>query len=197
MKKTLRLISVLTASIGLISAANAVVVSDLEITDSTFSVTFSGVLPSSAPSSNPNFILAVNPDQFASPGFAIGDFIDSSSASFTGTQDAGFGRTGGAFWGDYLLLNFTSALSTLEDITGTFSASWGSSVFDPSVVSSLDFYWGSGGRFSNPVDTIGGEYLGSARVNGPTSSVPDTGYTALMLGLSLGALLAIRRKFTA
>jgi hypothetical protein len=166
----------------------ALVISDLNITDNSFSVSFAGTLPSDPTPYGEDAILAVNPDQFATPGFMVGnDFVDSGSHTWSGSQSMTNGRNGGSYYGDYIIFFFDSDLTTNEDITGTFSATWGATNFDPSAVSSLDFYWGTGIGFDEAGDTVDGKFLGSA-------SISDTGSTAALLGAGVAALALARRR---
>lgn len=192
MKHTLKSVRALAATFitlgSLAVGANAAVaISNVNITSTTFSVSFSGTLPANSPSSYPSIILAVNPDQLETPGFTIGlDFTNSVTQSFSGIQTANSARLGSAFYGDYLILLFDSDLVANSTFSGVYSASFNSAVFDPSAVESLKFYWGAGGNFNNPADTVGGTFLGAASVPEPSS--------ALLIGLGALGLAARRRR---
>lgn len=192
MKHTLKSVRALAATLitfgSLAGGANAAVtISNVNITNTTFSVSFSGTLPANSPSSTAGSILVVNPDQFENPGFVIGPtFTDSITQLFSGSQTASFARIGNASFGDYILLRFNSNLVANSTFSGVYSASFDSTVFDPSAVESLQFYWGGGGNTSIPSWTVGGTFLGAASVPEPTS--------ALLLGFAALGIVASRRR---
>ena len=86
---------------------------------------------------------------------------------------------------DYLAAVFASELQLGNTLEGTLIGSWSANVFDPSAVTSLNFYWGNNGE--GPAT---GTLLGSASL----SAVPDTGSTAALLGVGVAALAFARRR---
>ena len=72
-----------------------------------------------------------------------------------------------------------------NSLEGTLVGSFSSTVFNPSAVTSLEFYWG----FTAESPTSG-TFLGSASL----SAVPDTGSTAALLGVGVAALAFARRR---
>jgi hypothetical protein len=113
------------------------------------------------------------------------NFAYSDTESFSGSQEIRFLVTGNQAYGDYLYVQFDSHLSGGEGLNGTLSATWSSNVFDPGEASSVNFFWGSGPS-GNPASGVS---LGSA-----STSVPDTGSTAALLGAGVAALAFARRR---
>ena len=83
-------------------------------------------------------------------------------------------------------VQFGGNFSGSEGLNGTLSGTWSSTVFDPGEASTLKFYWGVKSVISAKNS---GEYLGSA-----STSVPDTGSTAALLGAGVAALAFARRR---
>ena len=166
--------------------------STLNITATEFSVDISGNLPASEPSAVPSYLIITNPTLNTAPGFVLANFAIPATASFSGSQSIKFDEFAG-YWfhtgteeaGDYLFVQFDSALSGSEGLNGTLSGTWSSDVFDPEEASSVNFYWGTNG-----MTVESGELLGSASL----SAVPDSGSTAALLGAGVVALAFARRR---
>lgn len=167
------------------SASGAVVFTNLEIKSSEFSITLSGSLPLDAPPSAPSFLIIVNSDQFAEPGFVVRpSFEIVSTSEFSGTQNIFNSSVGPERFGDYLLFEFEDDFLTGENITGAITASWPIPIFDPKAANSLNVYWGAGEDLRDPTSVFGGIFLGSV-------AVPEAS-SALLLGL--GAISALSRR---
>ena len=169
------------------ASAWAVSFSNLQLTTTSFSVTIEGTITGSTPSYGNDMLFIVNPSQFANPGFTIIEFAEATTKNFSGSPSllAGpmvFGTISGF---DYLYVNFAIQLHLGNPLEGTLVGSWSGNVFDPSAVTSLNFYWGYNG--DGPTT---GTLLGSASL----SAVPDTGSTAALLGAGVAALAFARRK---
>jgi len=168
-------------------ANGALILSNLNISNNSFSVTMSGTLPPNFPSTGSSVILAVNPDQFKDPGFVIGsDFTDSTAADFSGDQKTISGRLGRNTYGDYVLLLFELDLIVGDDLNGSYTASWSSSAFAPSEITSLDFYWGGGDIADSPDAIVNGVFLGSVNVPEPSS--------ICLLGCGVCCFASLRRR---
>lgn len=166
-------------------AGAAVVVNNLVITGTTISFGISGTLPAGAPAQYRETLYVVNPDPSADPGFALGNFKNASSSSFTGSQPLATSTrmlTGGAGFGDYLIINFKNELAAGESISGTFTGTWSSTTFDPSQVSSLNLFWGSDDLSS--INT--GALLGAV-------AVPEVSSVSLLIA-GAAVVLPIRRR---
>lgn len=186
----------LLACLGLLSGTGkaAVTFSELRITPTSFSVTISGTLPDMAPKNHRATLYFVNPDPAANPGYALNDFQGAEIRSFLGTQsllpDYPLG-TGGIYWGDYAVVNFSQDLSTGETLNGTLSGTWSRPAFDVTRISSLNIFWGDDSSLNLAEEITGGVLLGS--------NVPVTGSTAPEPGSTLcvgfGGLLLLSRRF--
>ena len=192
MKRFLHLLKISLLLALLPASASAVTFSNLNITATEFSVDFSGDLPGSEPSDNSWWIIITHPTLNTAPGFVLENFAIPATASFSGSQSikwdefAGYWfHTGDAAGGDYMFVQFDSALSGSEGLNGTLSGTWSSNVFDPGEASSVNFYWGTEG--SQLVTS--GTALGSA-----SRSAPDTGSTAALFGAGLVVLAFARRR---
>jgi hypothetical protein len=167
------------------TAGATVIFSNLEIKSSEFSITLSGSLPLDAPPSAPSFLIFVNSDQFAEPGFVVRpSFEIVSTSDFSGNQNIFNSSVGPERFGDYLLFEFEDDFLTGENITGTITASWPIPIFDPKAPNSLNVYWGAGEDLRDPTSVFGGIFLGSV-------SVPEASSTLL---LGLGAISALSRR---
>ena len=173
------------------ASAWAVSFSNLQLTTTSFSVTIEGTITGSTPSYGNDMLFIVNPSQFANPGFTIIEFAEATTKNFSGSPSllAGpmvFGTISGF---DYLYVNFAIQLHLGNPLEGTLVGSWSGNVFDPSAVTSLNFYWGNNGT---------GTLLGSASLSAVpdtgSSAVPDTGSTAALLGAGVAALAFARRR---
>jgi len=166
------------------ASAWAVSFSNLQLTTKSFSVDITGNLPPSAP--NPSHIFITNPTVSSDPGFVTGGgFVEATAFNFSGSQSLSFTRLGNQAFGDYFFVTFSQALNGGAALEGTLEGSWTNTAFDPTAVTSLNFYWGYDG--GNPE---GGELLGSASL----SAVPDSGSTAALLGAGVFVLAAVRRR---
>lgn len=178
MKKTHLLALACSAAFLCGKSHAAVTISDVVMTPTSVSFSISGTLPALT-GFNDNLLYVTNASNLAaSPGFALGEFITSTSSSFSGTQSLNSMFTGSTALGDYFLVQFAADLVGNAEINGAFTASFSTEAFDPSQVSSLNFYWG---RNDTPADS--GTYLGTAAV------VPEpTGFALLAAGAGLAGL---------
>jgi hypothetical protein len=182
-KKMQNLLSFILLMALLPASAWAVSFSNLELTTTSLSVTIEGTISGDTPDYGNDFLFIVNPNESADPGFTIIDWAEATTKNFSGSPSLLVFMTFPDF--DYLLVNFASQLQLGNPLEGTLVGSWSGNVFDPSAVTSLNFYWGYNG--DGPTT---GTLLGSAS----TSAVPDTGSTAALLGVGVAALAAARRK---
>ena len=183
MKKVQHLLTAVFLLALLPASSSAVSFSNLNITNTEFSVDISGNLPDSEPYDNSWWIIITHPTLNTAPGFVLENFAPAATASFSGSQTVDFFKTGTEAVGDYLWVQFNSFLSGSEGLNGTLSGTWSSNVFDPGEASSVNFYWGTG-ESGYPGS---GESLGSA-----SQSVPDSGSTAALLGVCVAALAFAR-----
>ena len=184
MKKThLFALALAAAAVLCTEARAAVTISDVTLTPTSVTFTINGTLPTLT-GFNENLLYVTNTiDLSASPGFALGEFITSSSSSFSGTQTLNSMFTGSEALGDYFLVQFASDLVGSAAINGTFTANFSTTAFDPSQVSTLNFYWG---RTDTAADS--GTFLGTAAV------VPEPSSVILLLGGVAIAGLRRRRR---
>lgn len=176
------------------SAFGALNITPFEMTESSFSVAFSGNLPETPHPDDKlearENIFAVESSNTGSEAFFkfVNSHISPSNQSFTGDQDLSggtalgrgfFGRAGVGF-------EFSEPLEAGEVMDGTVRMTWDSDVFNPSFASSLDFYWGS--DIENLDQNI---YLGTSTI------VPEPSAAALLLGLVAICLAATRRNVKA
>ncbi len=179
----LRLTPILFAWVFMVNTSQAALVfSDLSITPSGFSVRVSGTMPTFTSQHRRLLVFESNPLKSGAPNWVIGpNYIRSSTTNFTGSQPAHQNISlGSDFYGEYVYHWFSSNLSDGEALDGTLSASWSSRVFDPSVINSIDVYWGN--LSSTPAR---GQYLGTATA---ASAVPDPGSTFVLCTLGFSAL---------
>ena len=169
------------------ASASAVSFSNLQLTTTSFSVTIEGTITGSTPTYNKDVLFIVNPSQFANPGFTIIEYRAATTKNFSGSPSLTADPMGLATYGgfDYLAAIFASELQLGNTLEGTLIGSWSVNVFDPSAVTSLNFYWGNNGE--GPAT---GNLLGSASL----SAVPDSGSTAALLGVGVFVLAAARRR---
>jgi len=106
MKRVVHLLKVSLLLACLPASAWAVSFSNLELTNTSFSVNISGNLPNETPSSSKNFIFVVNANELANPGFVTGELLTSSTSSFPGFQGVAHLYTGSVY--DYLYIDFYS-----------------------------------------------------------------------------------------
>jgi hypothetical protein len=176
----------LALAFSLIAAAHseaAVSIVNFQLTTTSLSFDISGTMPAAPPADLAYTFFILNPNPAASPGFALGNFTLASTKSFTGTQSLFGILTGGTSFGDYVAIVFGSDSATVsltpgQAISGTFSATWSTPVFDPAAVTELDVSWGNAGG-----STIGGGVLLAGSV-----PVPEPSGAALLLsGLAVAA----------
>jgi hypothetical protein len=171
----------LALAFSLIAAAHsqaAVSIVNFQLTTTSLSFDISGTMPATAPANNRNGFAIINPDFAASPGFALGNFTFADTRSFTGTQALSGILTGNSS-GDYALVLFSSPLTAGEAISGTFSATWSTTAFDPAAVTQLNVQWGS----TNGSSVGDGVQLALVPVNVPEPS----GAALLLTGLAVAA----------
>lgn len=173
----------------------ALTFSNLILASDSFSVTVSGSMPEALPEENRHALYFVNSVANASPGFALGDFDEASSKSFSGAESFrsfyGLG-TGGAQFGDYIVINFSQDFSPGQSMDGILSGHWDAPALDPSQVSKLNVFWGSDSSLGGNGGSItGGILIGSSvPVNAAPATVPEVSSALLA---SLGGLFAFRR----
>lgn len=153
-----------------------IAITNLTITTTSVSFDASGSFPASSPAAFDFGLALVNPDKFENPGYVIpSSTVLATSFSFPGGQAIIQVGTGVETYGDYFYIRFNNSFSPGENFNGHFSAQWAAAVFNPSAVSSLNVYWGSG----SVGDITAGTFLASAPVNLPEpSSVALIGLTA-------------------
>ena len=175
------------------ASAWAVSFSNLELTTTSLSVTIEGTITGDTPDYGKDVLYIVNPNATADPGFALPASAEATTKNFSGSpsllsdmEEYGviFGTNSGSGW-DFVAVIFASDLIAGSQLNGNLVGSFSSTVFDPSAVTSLNFYWGWNGA-----GPITGTLLGSAS----TSAVPDTGSTAALLGVGVAALAFARRR---
>ena len=185
MKKKAFAVSLLV--LGLLSLeARAITIANFSLTEESLSFYISGTLP--APLLNGLYF--VNPDVWASPGFALGSDM-ASSYSFVGTSfnsmpplwNSGSIGTGNPFFGDYLFVAFQNS----KELSGTITASWSSPAFNLSQVTSLDVYWSDNGSL-DPNRITNGTYLTSVAV------VPEPSTTALLIAGAVASSTVLRGR---
>lgn len=126
-------------------------VSNFQLTPTSVVFDLSGTTPTTAPAFAAEALAFVNPDESASPGFALGDFLPSVTNGFSGTQQLfndlsaspGSIFTGGPQFGDYFVVLFENPLTIGEAVDGRVIATWDSPAFDPAAISTLELYWGA------------------------------------------------------
>ena len=166
------------------ASASAMSFSNLQLTTKSFSVDITGNLPPEAPL--PALIFITNPTVSSNPGFVTDSLgVSATAFNFSGSQTASEMTLGSQAAGDYFYVRFQHNLVGGDALEGTLDGSWTNTSFDPSAVTSLNFYWGT-----NLVTVEDGELLGSASL----SAVPDTGSTAALLGAGVFVLAAARRR---
>lgn len=164
-------------------ASANLIFSDLQVTDTIFSIDISGTLPNLAVSDRRLFVFESNPLN-TSPGWVLDaqSFVPASSFGFSGTQASIQFWTGSPSFGDYIFHRFNTDLNIGEAISGTLSGTWTNPAFDPSALGSIDIYWGG-------TSNAGGSLVGSAM----TGNVPAPA-TLVLFGLGLAGLGWSRRK---
>ena len=132
--------------------ANAAIsITNFNLTTNSVTFDISGTMPNNLPASNKNALWFVNPILAASPGFALGSGLAPGSLSFSGTQAFKTSlpvATGNVTFGDYFFVIFNNDLATGETVSGTLTATWTSTAFDPSVINDLNVYWGASGSLA-------------------------------------------------
>ena len=195
MKRYANLLKIILPLSLLPASASAVSFSNLQLTNTSFSVDIEGTISGAVPGINNDSLFIVNPDPnvyHPDPGFTTPGQYDSyaTTISFDGSPSLGSGGQSGyisapSYSWDFILVVFPSDLVVGSPLEGTLAGSWSTEVFDPSAVSSLDFYWGT-----NEPGVSNGTFLGSASL----SAVPDTGSTAALLGVGVVALAFAKRR---
>ena len=166
--------------------------SNLELTDTSLSVTIEGTIDGITPAFDPYMLFIVEENEFADPGFIV-NTAEASAKSFSGEPGLDYelhNDWGGVFqtytgYIDFIFVVFDDFLVPGAPLEGTLAGSFSSTVFNPSAVTSLEFYWGY--TAESPAS---GTLLGSASL----SAVPDTGSTAALLGVGVAALAFARRR---
>jgi hypothetical protein len=164
-----------------------IIISDFSLTANSVSFNISGTFPNTAPPSDRMALYIVNPDPGADPGFILETNIDASSSFFTGAQDLRFFspvKTGSPNFGNYFWVAFDADITIGEAISGTLTAGWNSTVFDPSAVANLYVFWGADYAFTYPV--VGGIQLATVPVPEPSGMC--------FVALSCIALMVQRRS---
>ena len=171
------------------ASASAVSFTNLQLTDTSFSVVISGNVPDTLPYQSRKLIHITNPNYAANPGFVIGsNGTGASSSNFSGSQIIqGFALIVEEE-ANFIYGGFEEVLIAGSALSGTLTGSWSSTAFDPRAVTSLNFYWGLGYVAVGDAPGNSGTFLGSASL----SAVPDTGSTAALLGVGVAALAFAR-----
>lgn len=182
---TLALVALLGVSLVPRPAGAAITISNFALTETSISFIVSGTFPYALPRDGGNALLFVNPDAGATPGYALGSFVQASSVSAYGSAP-GTVMTGGDNYGDYLGVWISSpSLTPGNMFYSQIAATWSSPAFDPTEVASLDVYWGYDySQTTRPGVITGGIYLTTVATPEPSR--------ALLLLAGLGAL-ALRR----
>jgi len=175
-------------------AKASIIISSLEIGDTLLRFNISGTMPNTAPTEIQNVIFLANPNEFAFPGVFTGIDNDSelTSVTFTGTQTIPAASaiprpvSEDPFGVDVLYIEFEENFVAGEAISGTLTAMFDKTTFNPSEASSLDFYWGRTQSSGNPVDNS--IFLSSASI----SAIPEPS-SAILMGIS-GLLFALGRR---
>jgi len=76
----------LASGLGFHQAGAAISITNFNLTTNSVTFDIFGTMPNNLPFADRNVLYFVNPVPATSPGFAFGDFLGSSSQSFTGTQ---------------------------------------------------------------------------------------------------------------
>ena len=185
-----------TLATGKPASCEPISITNFSLTGTSVSFHISGTFPGTTVPPFPQALFFANPNIMASPGFALGNFIHSSSSSFTGSQalssyaPVSTGRTESPDFGDYFYVAFENDFSTGEAISGTLNANWSSTAFDPSQVTSLDVFWGASS--SPPIGISNGSIL-LTTVAVPEIDPTGMGSVLALIGGGLG-LLERRRK---
>lgn len=171
-------------------AKSAISVGNFSLTETTVSFDISGVFPEDQPSANYNEIYFANTDLTANPGFVLGGAFGSSPPSainFTGAQSLSssfpflFGFSDDSFY-----ISFEDPFSELETISGTLTASWASTVFDPDEASMINVYWGY--DYGSGGSSASGTYLTFI------GAVPEPFVTAWVVVGGIAALALLRKR---
>ena len=185
-----------TLATGKPASCEAISITNFSLTGTSVSFYISGTFPSTAVPPFPQSLVFANPTIMASPGFALGNFMASSSSSFTGSQalrsygPVSTGRTESPDFGDYFYVAFENDFSIGEAISGTLNANWSSTAFDPSQVTSLEVFWGAG---TTPPIGISNGSIFLTTVAVPEIAPAGMGRVLALIGGGLG-LLERRRK---
>ncbi|QXD31042.1 VPDSG-CTERM sorting domain-containing protein [Candidatus Pelagisphaera phototrophica] len=186
---------------------------NLQLTDTSFSVVISGNVPDTLPYQSRKLIHITNPNYAANPGFVIGSVgTAASSFSFSGSQIIQGFNLVVEEEANFIYIGFEEVLTVGSALSGTLTGSWSSTAFDPSAVTSLNFYWGQAFVLEGDAPGNSGTFLGSASLSAvpdlgsaslsavpdlgsaSLSAVPDTGSTAALLGVGVAALAFARRR---
>jgi len=172
-------------------------ITNFSLTSNSVSFSISGNFPSPAPDQNPGLLVFVNFNKTASPGFALGNFLGSSSKSFSGSQSLSTVKTGNSSNGDYFFTSFINAFTANEAISGALTANWtlpDAPAFDPSQVTNLNVFWGT--RSSAPFNGAWDSGILLTTVATTSAAVPEIDPAGMgsILALVTGALGLIERR---
>lgn len=165
----------------------AISITNFNLTTTSFSFDIAGTLPETPPATSPSILYFVNPDVAADPGYALSSGIVAISYEFSGSQPLLEIRNGNSAYGDFSGVYFLNDFAAGESISGTVSATWSITAFDPSQVTSLDVYWGYNDALpadpaTQPSAITGGTYLTTVSTVPEPSAVLLIGAGALVLG---------------
>jgi hypothetical protein len=185
-----------TLATGKPASCEAISITNFSLTGTSVTFHISGTFPGTTVPPRPQGLFFANPNIMASPGFALGDPIRSSSYSFTGSQALSSSvyfpvSTGNPDYGDYFYVAFENDFSIGEAISGTLNANWSSTAFDPSQVTSLDVFWGAGS--SPPIGISNGSIL-LTTVAVPEIDPAGMGSVLALIGGGLGLLERLRKR---
>lgn len=159
---------------------------DFTLTPRSVSFNVSGSLPDTLPSRSAQTLFFSNPDTNATRKFSLFDFFPAETTAFTGVQDLDSDEpigTGAMRFGDYFFINFDTGMTPSENLEGTLTAEWAVDIFDPTVVQSLNIYWG----VETPNGSVDeGVFLGTVPI-----AVPEPGCFCLLC--CLATVLSIGR----
>lgn len=166
------------------SSKGAMTVDQFQITSNSIQFHVSGTLAGPPSLANDVFYI-VNNNANASPGFVLADFVNAVTYSFTGSQTLSMARTGTPMFGDYLFFVFATPLASGDVIDGIFTATWSSTVFNPTAATGgTKLYWGT--------ENFDEDSVTSGVLLGDVSTVPEP--SGVMLGAIALAMVAGRRK---
>lgn len=174
-------------------ASATVTITNLMFTEDSVSFDISGDMSLVTPASEPFMLYFLNTDAGAVPGFVTGTtFVQAASYSENITNTAALVGVGGANYGDYFFIYFGSNLTAGQDMTGSFTASWSTPVFDPDAAEEIAVYWGSNASLTPQSAQIpGGTLLTTVT---PGAAVPEPSSSLFIVTACAAGLVHRRRR---